>query len=104
MDALAAYPWPGNVRELRNVIERLVVLGTDRRLDVRDLPASVRDAGAGGLSRPARSLRDAERQLIADALRRHQDNRTKAAEDLGISRRTLHRKLNEFGFRKSRDG
>ena len=103
MDVLAAYPWPGNVRELRNVIERMVVLGTGSRLEVRDLPAAVRDAGAGG-ARTGRGLRDAERQLIEEALRRHQDNRTKAAQDLGISRRTLHRKLNEFGLRTSRDG
>ncbi|HRT06103.1 MAG TPA: sigma-54 dependent transcriptional regulator [Kiritimatiellia bacterium] len=102
MDVLQAYPWPGNVRELRNVIERMVVLGSGPRLTAADLPAAVRDGGAGGLalaSRSGRVLRDAERQLIADALRRHQNNRTKAAQDLGISRRTLHRKLNEFGLR-----
>ena len=66
----------------------------------------MRDGGAGGLalaSRSGRVLRDAERQLIADALRRHQNNRTKAAQDLGISRRTLHRKLNEFGLRAPGD-
>ena len=106
MDVLQAYPWPGNVRELRNVIERMVVLGTGDRLTVADLPAPVRDGGAGGLaisSRAGRVLRDAERQLIAEALRRHRNNRTKAAQDLGISRRTLHRKLNEFGLRTSRD-
>ena len=107
MDALAAYPWPGNVRELRNAIERMVVLGTGERLDVRDLPATVREAGAGpvaGTVPAGRGLRDAERQLIEDALRRHKGNRTRAAQELGISRRTLHRKLNEFGLRTPRDG
>ncbi|MGD9612041.1 MAG: sigma-54-dependent transcriptional regulator [Kiritimatiellia bacterium] len=106
MDVLQTYPWPGNVRELRNVIERMVVLGTGDRLTVADLPAPVRDGGAGGLaisSRAGRVLRDAERQLIAEALRRHRNNRTKAAQDLGISRRTLHRKLNEFGLRTPGD-
>ncbi len=106
MDVLQAYAWPGNVRELRNVIERLVVLGTGDRLTVADLPAAVRDGAAGGLAIPSRAgrvLRDAERQLIADALRRHRDNRTKAAQDLGISRRTLHRKINEFGLRAPGD-
>ena len=106
MDVLQAYPWPGNVRELRNVIERMVVLGSGSRLTAADLPAAVRDGGAGGLalaSRAGRVLRDAERQLIADALRRHRNNRTKAAQDLGISRRTLHRKLNEFGLRAPGD-
>jgi len=106
MDALAAYSWPGNVRELRNVIERMVVLGSGDRLTVRDLPAVLRaGAGAaGGTSRAGRALRDAERQLIEEALRRHKGHRTKAAQDLGISRRTLHRKLNEFGLRDSKDG
>ena len=106
MDVLQAYAWPGNVRELRNVIERLVVLGTGGRLTVADLPAAVRDGAAGGLAIPSRAgrvLRDAERQLIADALRRHRNNRTKAAQDLGISRRTLHRKINEFGLRAPGD-
>ena len=106
MDVLQAYAWPGNVRELRNVIERLVVLGTGDRLTVADLPAAVRDGAAGGLAIPSRAgrvLRDAERQLIADALRRHRNNRTKAAQDLGISRRTLHRKINEFGLRAPGD-
>ena len=106
MDALAAYSWPGNVRELRNVIERMVVLGTGERLDVRDLPAAVRESSAGpaaGTAQAGRVLRDAERQLIEDALRRHKGNRTKAAQELGISRRTLHRKLNEFGLRTPRD-
>ena len=106
MDVLQAYAWPGNVRELRNVIERLVVLGTGDRLTVADLPAAVRDGAAAGLAIPSRAgrvLRDAERQLIADALRRHRDNRTKAAQDLGISRRTLHRKINEFGLRAPGD-
>ena len=102
MDVLAAYPWPGNVRELRNVIERMVVLGSGSRLEVSDLPATVRAAGTAGAG-TGRGLRDAERQLIAEALRRHRDNRTKAAQELGISRRTLHRKLNEFGLRTTRD-
>ena len=106
MDALVAYPWPGNVRELRNVIERMVVLCAGDQLTVRDLPAALRGmpGRAGPASRAGRVLRDAERQLIEEALRRHKDNKTQAALDLGISRRTLHRKLNEFGLRNPRDG
>jgi DNA-binding NtrC family response regulator len=105
MEALAAYSWPGNVRELRNVIERMVVLGAGDKLTVRDLPASFRvPAGRAKSSAPTGSAwRDAERQLIEEALQRHKDNRTQAARDLGISRRTLHRKLNEFGLRNSKD-
>ena len=104
MDALAAYPWPGNVRELRNAIERMVVLGTGDKLTVRDLPVSLRTPAKSPAPRPGSALRDAERQLIEEALRRHKGSRTKAALDLGISRRTLHRKINEFGLRNPEDG
>ena len=105
MDALTAHAWPGNVRELRNVIERMVVLGHGDRLGVRDLPAALRAAPghSGGGARTGTALRDAERQLIEEALRRHKGHRTRAARDLGISRRTLHRKLNEFGLRTPKD-
>ena len=102
MDALTAYSWPGNVRELRNVIERMVVLNSTGKLNLDDVPATVRqgahDSGRDA-TRAGRVLRDAERQLIEDALRQHRGNRTKAAQHLGIIRRTLHRKLNEFGLR-----
>ena len=54
-------------------------------------------------ARPGSALRDAERQLIEEALRKNKGSRTKAAQDLGISRRTLHRKINEFGLRNSED-
>jgi two-component system, NtrC family, response regulator AtoC len=106
MAALAAYPWPGNVRELRNVIERMVVLGGGEKLTVRDLPAALRapPARAAGAVRPGHVLRDAEQQLIVETLRRHKGSRTQAALELGISRRTLHRKINEFGLREIRDG
>ncbi len=105
MDALMAYPWPGNVRELRNVIERMVVLGHGSKLTVRDLPVSLRpDKGRLRTgSRAGNRMRDTERQLLEEALRRHKGNRTQAALDLGISRRTLHRKLNEYELREPRD-
>jgi two-component system, NtrC family, response regulator AtoC len=105
MEALTAYPWPGNVRELRNVIERMVVLGTGEKLTMRDLPVALRaPAGrTGAATHSGRLLRDAERQLIEDALHRHKGSRVKTALDLGISRRTLHRKLNEFGLRNLKD-
>ena len=105
MELLSAYPWPGNVRELRNVIERMVVLGSSEKLTVRDLPSSFRLTAGRGESavRPGSALRDAERQLIEDSLRKNKGSRTRAAQDLGISRRTLHRKLNEFGLRNSED-
>ena len=102
MEALAAYPWPGNVRELRNVLERMVVLSRGDKLTLRDIPAAIRDAVRQDLAPKAAgelTLDEAEKQLIIRALKTHEGNRTLAAKHLGISRRTLHRKLNEYGLR-----
>jgi DNA-binding NtrC family response regulator len=100
---LSSYDWPGNVRELRNAVERMVVLSHGTKLTVRDIPASVRDHAVdqGPIRTSSEiSLQEAEKQLIVQALRAHGGNRTRAAEQLGISRRTLHRKLNEYGLRE----
>ncbi|HOW97753.1 MAG TPA: sigma-54 dependent transcriptional regulator [Kiritimatiellia bacterium] len=100
MAALAAHTWPGNVRELRNVIERMVVMARGDTLTVRDIPAALRDESRprGGLPAGPVSLDEAEKQLILRALKACDDNRTAAARQLGISRRTLHRKLKEYGL------
>ena len=109
MGILTAYQWPGNVRELRNVIERMVVMSRTPRLTVRDLPATLRTtvqaenpkAGAGWKGEAGRiatpeSMADAERVMIYAALKKNDGNRTLAAQQLGISRRTLQRKLKEY--------
>ena len=102
MDALAAHAWPGNVRELRNAIERMIVLSGGDKLTVRDLPPNLRSPPPRPeVAQPGKVLREAERHLIEEALKRHKGSRTDAAAELGISRRTLHRKLNEFGLRNS---
>ncbi|RKX30710.1 MAG: sigma-54-dependent Fis family transcriptional regulator, partial [Verrucomicrobia bacterium] len=104
MDALIAYDWPGNVRELRNAVERMVVLARGPRLGVRDLPPEIRQnvpreqtASTGSLRNL--TLREAEKRLIVEALKANSGNRTRAAEQLGISRRTLHRKIKEYGLK-----
>lgn len=99
LTALVTYDWPGNVRELKNVIERMVVLSHGSRLSLRDLPAVIHEkkpltAPRGALS--ASSIKEANRQMIIAALKASSDNRTIAAQKLGISRRTLHRKLREY--------
>jgi DNA-binding NtrC family response regulator len=106
MAALCAYSWPGNVRELRNVIERMVVLTHGTRLTVRDLPSQFRAAGLpadrkawipeSGKTGSPESIHEAERAMIYSALKRNDGNRTRAAEQLGISRRTMQRKLKEY--------
>lgn len=101
LNLLLAYDWPGNVRELRNAIEQMVVLARGERLTVRDVPAAIR--GGADLTKinvvhAGMTVEDAERQLIAQALKETNGNRTKAAQRIGISRRTLHRKLKEYGL------
>jgi DNA-binding NtrC family response regulator len=108
MDILLTYNWPGNVRELRTAIEHGVVMATGPRITVRDLPAAVRQAATailpGGIS-PSKAfgakaspldLHETERKLILQALTATNGNVTAAAKKLGISRRTLHRKINEM--------
>jgi DNA-binding NtrC family response regulator len=99
LEALMKYSWPGNVRELRTAIEHAVVLCRGDRVSLRDLPASVR----GGLPADAKFLqgkeltvKDAEKQLMVRALKETEGNRTRAAQKIGMSRRTFHRKLHEY--------
>ncbi len=99
MNVLMAYDWPGNVRELRNVVEQMVVLARGERLTMRDVPAVVRggaDLTKISVVRGGMTVEEAEKQLIVQALKETGGNRTKAAKLIGISRRTLHRKLNEY--------
>ncbi len=110
VNLLCAYQWPGNVRELRNTIERMVVMSQGGRLSARDVPPQIREAVrmgmAGSTGANARatlaaastgSLADIEKSKILAVLDKHAGNRSRAAVELGISRRTLHRKLNEYG-------
>jgi len=102
LDVLSGYDWPGNVRELRNVIERMVVLSRGGKLTVRDLPRELRESASvsGRLTDgDAFSLEGAEREMIVKALKATDGNKSRAAEQLGISRRTLHRKINEYKLR-----
>jgi len=99
LDALTAYPWPGNVRELRNTVERMIVLAHGDTLTPKDLPPALRTAPPrprGGALSDGLTLGDAERRLIVAALEATGGNRVQAAKRLGISRRTLHRKINEL--------
>jgi DNA-binding NtrC family response regulator len=100
VEMLSRYNWPGNIRELRNVVERMVVLARGKLLETSDLPANIREKSAEvTLDLDADlTVDEMERQLIIHALEKTNGNRTKAAEQLGISRRPLHRKINEYGI------
>ena len=100
-EQLSTYAWPGNIRELRNVVERMVVLAQGRYIEVADLPAQVRTSGGLLKSRELDgdvTIEEMEKEMILQALEKSKGNRTQAAERLGMSRRTLHRKLNRLGM------
>ncbi len=108
VDALMRHSWPGNVRELRNVLERAVIIAGEGPLTLAHLP---RDFGAPAGSRPAApvneadgtrltvgtTVSEAEKMLIQLTLRHTKNNKTRAAEILGISLKTLFNKLKEYG-------
>jgi DNA-binding NtrC family response regulator len=106
MKALEQYNWPGNVRELRNVIERAVILCSSQFIEPKHLPplvaAPTADAVKPTLSlTPGTTVEEAENRLILMTLEHTRDNKTRAAEILGISLKTLHNKLNKLRGRGS---
>jgi two-component system response regulator PilR (NtrC family)/two-component system response regulator HydG len=101
LKVLLAYPWPGNVRELENVIERAVALAEGELIGPDDLPSQVRerrstDVLAGALARGL-TLAELEREYINRVLQAEGGNKTRAAQRLGLDRKTLYRKLEEYG-------
>ena len=102
MEALLNYSWPGNVRELRTAIEHAVVLCRGEKISFRDLPAAVKNgvgisvAPSTAVSRNPLSIDEAEKQAVVRALKESNGNRSEAARKLGVSRRTLHRKLHSY--------
>jgi DNA-binding NtrC family response regulator len=100
MRILEQYNWPGNVRELRNVIERAVILSTGEFIEAKHLPPLVTDSPdvvKPTLSiAPGTTVEEAENRLILMTLEHTRDNKTRAAEILGISLKTLHNKLNKL--------
>jgi DNA-binding NtrC family response regulator len=97
--ALYAYDWPGNVRELRNCMESAVVMTRGTVITAEDLPPTVRTQNDSSWIRiPLGStLDEAERIVIRDTLSAHRGNKSKAAEVLAVGRKTLHRKISEWG-------
>jgi DNA-binding NtrC family response regulator len=101
MAVLTAYPWPGNVRELRNALERAGTLAAAPEIRVDDLPPRIRESGAAAVrisdaSRRSLPLRELERAYILEVLRQTGGNKSRAADILGLDRKTLYRKLDEY--------
>ncbi len=97
---LYSYDWPGNVRQLRNCIESAVVMTSGPIITVDDLPPSIRSGEESqSLHIPVGvTMAEAEKQVILQTLSAQNGNKTRAAEVLGIGRKTLHRKLDEYGI------
>jgi len=95
LDRLVDHPWPGNVRQLENVVERAVILRKAGLVQPSDLPSEISDATAGD---SGRSLDEVERQHILQLLEECGGNRSRVARILGISRRTVYRKLLQYGI------
>ena len=101
LDRLIAYPWPGNVRELENTIERLALFSRGRTIEAEDLPEKFREAKPKveeSLFEGLPTLDEIEKRYLVHVLGRVEGNRTRAAEILGIDRRTLYRMLERFGI------
>ncbi len=95
LDLIRGYHYPGNVRELENILERAVIFCEGDELTARDI--LIPGAASEVLPRP-RTMRSIERDAIETALRRWDGNRTRAAEELGISRRSIITKIKDYGL------
>ncbi|MGE0449514.1 MAG: sigma-54-dependent transcriptional regulator [Vicinamibacterales bacterium] len=107
MRVLEQYNWPGNVRELRNVIERATILAPGPFIESRHLPPTLLNEPLPQHQpqvalAPGTTVEEAERRLIMMTLEHTRDNKTRAAEILGISLKTLHNKLNKLRLRPNR--
>ena len=98
------YDWPGNVRELRNIIERLIVLSADGDITPSDLPEEIKEAFTREETKTdtgvlKEAMRDFEKKFIERVLIDHHGNITKTAEELGIARKNLYKKLSDYEIR-----
>ncbi len=101
MDALMKYSWPGNVRELENLVEMLLAYSKSpivRSAISRNDFAEQHYAKPGSLGDEVYTLKEAEQQLIINALSKSKGNKTLAAQMLGISRKSLYKKLMDYGI------
>jgi transcriptional regulator with PAS, ATPase and Fis domain len=97
--ALTAYDFHGNVRELENLLERAYALGARDPLKLSDLPSlTARAQEPAASNRPLPTLAEVEKDLIVRALQIHQNDKEGAAKALGLSRRTIYRRLKEYGL------
>jgi len=98
LDSFRAYGWPGNVRELRNVVTQAAVLASGAEIGAADLPEGFGDAGFCDRAQNLAMLDQMEREAIARALEESRGHQQRAADRLGISKRTLQRKIKAYAL------
>ena len=105
MDGMLQYRWPGNVRELMNAVERSVVMSRHDYINLEELPLEIKEGVSGNDQAPAPSssspdvsLMEVEKQTILRTLEATEGNKSEAARRLGITRKTLHKKLKSYGI------
>ena len=103
MATLMKYAWPGNVRELENLIEMLLAYGKSPLIRMTDLPERIVEfvqpqKNASLLGDEVYTLKEAERKLIINALAKSKGNKSLAAQMLGISRKSLYKKIEDYGI------
>ena len=99
--AILAHPWPGNVRELKNAMQRACLLRSGSTLTAEDIsftPSTLTSRVQTASATSSRTLYEIERDAIELELRRHRGNKKEAAAALGVSRSTIHRKIEEYGI------
>ena len=103
MQMLKKYSWPGNIRELRNIIERLVVMAQDGKISGDDLPLEIQSMDSDMNRTFGEDLKgatqDFEKEYIMEIMRRNSWNVTKASREMNIARKTLYKKLNDYGIK-----
>jgi DNA-binding NtrC family response regulator len=96
---LSAYDFPGNVRELENLIERAYAMGARDHISLADLPSlTLSSRPSSSAARPLPSLAEVEKELILRALSMYKNDKEQSARALGLSRRTIYRRLKEYGL------
>ncbi|HSW65161.1 MAG TPA: sigma-54 dependent transcriptional regulator [Dissulfurispiraceae bacterium] len=98
LDLFRSFSWPGNVRQLKNAVERAVIVARGRQIELRDLPNELIEGGwqAEPAQRKTLRLRDLEKEAIIEALERSEGNKSEAARLLGISRKALYKKIEDY--------
>jgi len=111
LKCLESYGWPGNIRELKNVLERMIVLSSGSKLSIANVPEDVKSAEGSAFTSTRTgasanlwragdgNLQEMEKELIRAKLSESHGNKSQAAKKLGISRRTLYRKIQEYGIK-----